>query len=101
MISLKPENVIIDKHGYLKLTDFGLSKILDKEDGLTLSVCGTPEYLAPEMIKKIGYGTDVDWWALGCIIYEMLTGNPPFRSDNRMQLLESIMFKPLDGSMVN
>lgn len=65
-----------------------------------MSVCGTPEYLAPEMIKKIGYGKDVDWWCLGCLIYEMLTGQPPFRNENKMQLLEAIICKPPDLSKV-
>lgn len=65
-----------------------------------MSICGTPEYLAPEMIKKIGYGTDVDWWCLGCLIHEMLTGYPPFRNYNRMQLLESIICKTPDLTKV-
>ena len=78
--------------GYIKLTDFGLSKVLDKENR-TMSICGTSEYLAPEMIKKIGYGPDVDWWCLGCLIYEMTTGYPPFESPNRMDLFEQIVYK--------
>lgn len=83
---LKPENIIIDKTGYIKLTDFGLSKILEKEDDKTKTICGTPEYLAPEIIRKLGHGTEVDWWCLGCLIYEMVTGFPPFRNENRMKL---------------
>ena len=54
--------------GYIKLTDFGLSKILSNEETAT-SICGTPEYLAPEIIKKLGHGIDVDWWCLGCLIH--------------------------------
>lgn len=58
-----------------------------------MSICGTSEYLAPEMIKKIGYGPDVDWWCLGCLIYEMVMGYPPFEGTNRMELFENIVFK--------
>lgn len=76
---LKPENIIIDRVGYVKLTDFGLSKILSSEEAAT-SIFGTSEYLAPEIIKKSGHGVDVDWWCLGCLIHEMVTGFPPFRS---------------------
>jgi protein-serine/threonine kinase len=76
--SLKPENVLIDRDGYAKLTDFGLSKenIKTNQDAKTL--CGTPEYLAPEICERKGHGRAVDWWSVGCIIYEMLTGQPPF-----------------------
>lgn len=61
----------------MKLTDFGLSKILTKDES-AMSVCGTPEYLAPEIINREGHGKCVDWWCLGCLIYEMVTGYPPF-----------------------
>lgn len=97
---MKAENVILDHVGYIKLTDFGLSKILPKEEN-TLSICGTSEYLAPEMIKKIGHGTDVDWWCLGCLIYEMVLGYPPFESQNRMELFEMIVFKQPNFAGVN
>lgn len=81
--SLKPENVLIGADGYIKLTDFGLSKnnILGEFD--TFSVCGTPEYLAPEVVKKEGHGKAVDWWCLGSIIYELIHGLPPFYTKNR------------------
>lgn len=85
--------------GYIKLTDFGLSKILENEETAT-SICGTPEYLAPEIIKKVGHGTDVDWWCLGCLLHEMVTGFPPFHSENRMQLFEAIVYKNPDLSKV-
>ena len=84
--------MIIDKVGYVKLTDFGLAKILQNEETAT-SICGTPEYLAPEIIKKIGHSYEVDWWCLGCLIYEMVCGFPPFRSENRMELFESIVYR--------
>lgn len=89
---MKPENVLIDKDGYAKLTDFGLSKenIKGNQDAKTL--CGTPEYLAPEIVDRKGHGRAVDWWSVGCIIYEMLTGQPPFmlKDNNRDDLFESI-----------
>jgi len=77
--SLKPENVLIDREGYAKITDFGLSKENIKSNKDAMTLCGTPEYLAPEVIEKKGHGKPVDWWSLGCIIFEMLTGNPPFQ----------------------
>lgn len=76
--SLKPENVLIDKDGYAKLTDFGLSKENIKTNTDAKTLCGTPEYLAPEIVDRKGHGRAVDWWSVGCIIYEMLTGQPPF-----------------------
>lgn len=69
----------------MKLTDFGLSKILTKDES-AMSICGTPEYLAPEIINREGHGKAVDWWCLGCLIFEMVTGYPPFDIENRNQL---------------
>jgi serum/glucocorticoid-regulated kinase 2 len=89
---LKPENVLIGKDGYLKLTDFGLSKenITSNHDAFSFS--GTPQYLAPEIISQKGHGKAVDWYSLGCIIYEMLIGAPPFefQENNKEKLFEEI-----------
>lgn len=89
---MKPENVLIDRDGYAKLTDFGLSKENIKSNQDTKTLCGTPEYLAPEIVDRKGHGRAVDWWSVGCIIYEMLTGQPPFtlQNGNRDELFENI-----------
>ncbi|CAD8073895.1 unnamed protein product [Paramecium sonneborni] len=89
---LKPENVILDADGYIRITDFGLSKKNVKQDKDAYSVCGTPEYLAPEILMKQGHGKPVDWWTLGCIIFEMITGMPPYYSNQRSELFEQIKF---------
>lgn len=82
---LKPENIILDSSGNLKITDFGLSKqgITNENESKTYSFCGTPEYLAPEIITGQGHDKSVDWWSLGALIYEMLSGRPPHYSKNR------------------
>ncbi len=89
---MKPENVLIDSDGYAKLTDFGLAKENVKANTDTTTMCGTPEYLAPEVIGRKGHGKAVDWWSVGCIIFEMLTGNPPFtlKGDDKNQLFDDI-----------
>ena len=68
---LKPENLLVSGDGYLKLTDFGFAKIVK---GRTYTLCGTPEYIAPEILLNKGHGKPVDWWALGILIYEMNHG---------------------------
>jgi len=76
---LKPENVMVHVNGHVKLTDFGLSKKVDPSAGPMTrgSMVGTPEYMAPELLAGRPYGRGVDWWTLGCLIYEMVTGRGP------------------------
>lgn len=86
---LKPENVLLDEEGNLKLVDFGLSK-MDVKGDTAKTICGTPEYLAPELLKGQSYGKAVDWWTLGCMLYELLVGVPPFYVSNRRDLFRKI-----------
>lgn len=88
---LKPENVLLDAQGHIRLTDFGLSKegISNSSSGAN-SFCGTPEYLAPEILNRQGHGRAVDWWSLGALLYEMITGLPPFYCQDRDKLFEKI-----------
>ncbi|KAF4689638.1 hypothetical protein FOZ60_001333 [Perkinsus olseni] len=87
---LKPENVLLDAEGHVKLTDFGLSKEGIMDNSSAKSMCGTPEYLAPEILEKKGHGKAVDWYSLGALMYEMLTGLPPFYTRDREKLFERI-----------
>jgi len=93
---LKPENVLIAGDGHIMLADFGLSKegIHDFTHGAD-TFCGTPEYLAPEILWRRGHGTAVDWWSLGILLYEMLHGLPPWYSKNRRTMFEGICNKEL------
>uniref|UniRef100_A0A7S2JMW5 Protein kinase domain-containing protein n=2 Tax=Haptolina brevifila TaxID=156173 RepID=A0A7S2JMW5_9EUKA len=86
---LKPENVLIDARGYLKLIDFGFAKVI--EEPPTRTFCGTPEYLAPEIVSNKGHGLPVDWWTVGIIVYEMLSKKTPFCNDDVMTMYDSIM----------
>jgi serine/threonine protein kinase len=85
---LKPENILIDDEGYLKLTDFGFAKYVENR---TYTLCGTPEYLAPEMLLNKGHGKAVDWWTFGILLYEMLAGIDPFSDDDPMLIYQKIL----------
>jgi len=85
---LKPENILLDEIGHIKLTDFGLSKIMNNiEKDKTYTVCGTPVYVAPEVLTGQGYNKLVDWWSLGVLLYEFLAGYSPYReAKNRVDI---------------
>ena len=85
---LKPENILIGKDGHIVITDFGFSK---KVNDKTWTLCGTPEYLAPEILQSRGHSKSVDWWALGVLMYEMLAGYPPFLAEDPLAIYEKIL----------
>lgn len=85
---LKPENLVMDKTGYIKVTDFGFAKVVPKK---TYTLCGTPDYLAPEIVTGQGHGKGVDWWCLGVLTYELLSSFPPFFDDEPMGTYRKII----------
>ncbi|CAJ0569423.1 unnamed protein product, partial [Mesorhabditis spiculigera] len=88
---LKPENIILDSAGHIKLTDFGLSKEAIEGDIKTHTFCGTIEYMAPEILTRQGHNQAVDWWSLGTLMFDMLTGSPPFIAENRKKTIDKIL----------
>ncbi|KAF3767242.1 encodes protein serine/threonine kinase [Cryphonectria parasitica EP155] len=92
---LKPENILLDYQGHIALCDFGLCKLDMKDEDRTNTFCGTPEYLAPELLMGQGYNKTVDWWTLGVLLYEMLTGLPPFYDENTNEMYRKILGEPL------
>ncbi|XP_077432336.1 serine/threonine-protein kinase Sgk2b isoform X2 [Vanacampus margaritifer] len=92
---LKPENILLDSEGHVKLTDFGLCKEGVAVGGLMHTFCGTPEYLAPEVLQGHMYSPAVDWWGLGSVLFEMLYGLPPFYSPSKTEMFEKILHAPL------
>jgi serum/glucocorticoid-regulated kinase 2 len=92
---LKPENILVDYVGHIALCDFGLCKLDMKDEDKTNTFCGTPEYLAPELLHGQGYTKAVDWWTLGVLLYEMLTGLPPFYDENTNEMYRKILSEPL------
>ena len=85
---LRPENLLIDHKGFLKLIDFGFAKVCE---GKTFTVCGIPEYLAPEILLNIGHGKEVDWWSFGCLLYELLVGLTPFYENDPILIFKRII----------
>uniref|UniRef100_A0A673I8T6 Serine/threonine-protein kinase Sgk1 n=1 Tax=Sinocyclocheilus rhinocerous TaxID=307959 RepID=A0A673I8T6_9TELE len=92
---LKPENILLDSQGHIVLTDFGLCKEGISQADTTTTFCGTPEYLAPEVLRKLPYDNTVDWWCLGSVLYEMLYGLPPFYSRDTHEMYDNILHKEL------
>lgn len=98
---LKPENCMLDKDGYLKLTDFGLAKRSTQDggdnntdsndDNWCSSIIGTPEYCAPEVLRGQNYGIKADWWSLGCVMFDLLTGDPPFTGNNHKKIMDKVL----------
>ncbi len=87
---IKPENILLDSNNSVKLGDFGWSNFFNG-DRRRLTYCGTPEYLAPEMIKQCGHDKSLDIWNIGVLMFELLTGNPPFEGSNQNELFENIL----------
>mmetsp|Transcript_15572 Transcript_15572/g.20533 ORF Transcript_15572/g.20533 Transcript_15572/m.20533 type:complete len:332 (+) Transcript_15572:228-1223(+) len=85
---LKPENLLLDQTGHFKITDFGFAK---KVAFKTYTLCGTPEYIAPEVLLNKGHGKGVDWWTLGILMFEMLAGQPPFVDNDPMGIYQKIL----------
>ncbi|XP_076009986.1 serine/threonine-protein kinase Sgk2b [Genypterus blacodes] len=92
---LKPENILLNSEGHVMLTDFGLCKEGVALGGTMETFCGTPEYLAPEVLQGHSYSPGVDWWGLGTVLFEMLFGLPPFYSRNKAEMFEKILHAPL------
>uniref|UniRef100_A0A8C2EUD1 Protein kinase C n=1 Tax=Cyprinus carpio TaxID=7962 RepID=A0A8C2EUD1_CYPCA len=88
---LKLDNILLDAEGHCKLADFGMCKEGILNGVTTTTFCGTPDYIAPEILQELEYGPSVDWWALGVLMYEMMAGQPPFEADNEDDLFESIL----------
>lgn len=88
---LKLDNVMLDADGHVKVADFGMCKEGILENKLTSTFCGTPDYIAPEILREEEYGASVDWWALGVLMYEMMAGQPPFEADNEDDLFDAIL----------
>lgn len=92
---LKPENILVDENGHIRLTDFGLSKCGFHSNDLTKSFVGSPEYMSPEILLGKHYNFSVDFYTLGVLLYELVTGLPPFYNEDKMKMYRSISYSPL------
>ena len=97
---LKPENILLGLDGHIKLTDFGLSKIVSERNFKTRTICGTPEYQAPEIIMDCEYDKAVDFWSIGCLMYELISGVPPFYETSREGLRNKILSETIIFSSI-
>lgn len=88
---LKPENIMLNHEGHIKLTDFGLCKESIHDGTVTHTFCGTIEYMAPEILNRSGHNRAVDWWSLGALMFDMMTGSPPFTGENRKKTIDKIL----------
>ncbi|XP_054263597.1 cAMP-dependent protein kinase catalytic subunit beta-like [Macrosteles quadrilineatus] len=89
---LKPENILVDHTGFLKITDYGLAKEVSSR---TYTICGTPAYMAPEVVEGSGYARSADWWSLGILIFEMAYGKPPYIAKDSVELFTMILYAPV------
>ena len=95
--SIKTEAILVDAHGYAKLGDIGFAKQLARSTGKTYTMCGTPQYMSPEVLNGDGYGLPCDWWAVGVLLYELLVKESPFGAPNMAQTCMQISLH--DGAL--
>ena len=92
---IKPENILIDEKGNIKLADFGWATQCNNRNQVHYSFCGTPEFMAPEMIKREGHFPNIDFWSLGVLIFEILTGKPPFEGISKKDIYDNVLAKKM------